>query len=57
MFGLQSNNETRRLILQKLSIGDFAPDFSLPNHEGKIVQLSKVLLEHNALLVFNIGFA
>jgi len=43
--------------MKQLSVGDIAPDFSLPDHEGKIVQLSDVYRNHNVLLVFNIGFA
>lgn len=43
--------------MQQLSIGDYAPDFSLPDHRGNIIQLSTILENHNALLVFNIGFA
>jgi peroxiredoxin len=44
-------------FLEKLNIGDSAPDFSLPNHQGEIIQLSKMLQHHPILLVFNIGFA
>jgi peroxiredoxin len=47
----------RRKILKKLSIGDIAPDFSLPDHQGQIGQLSTITQDHNVLLVFNIGFA
>ncbi|MBW6467089.1 MAG: peroxiredoxin family protein [Brevefilum sp.] len=43
--------------MEKLKIGDSAPDFSLPNHQGEIVQLKKMLQDHPLLLVFNIGFA
>jgi hypothetical protein len=43
--------------LEKLTIGDCAPDFSLPNHQGEMVQLSEMLQDHPLLLVFNIGFA
>jgi peroxiredoxin len=43
--------------LEKLKIGDRAPDFSLPNHQGEMVQLSKMLQDKPLLLVFNIGFA
>lgn len=40
----------------RLSAGDVAPDFALPNHEGALVRLSDVLQRHHALLLFNLGF-
>jgi len=43
--------------MEKLTVGDFAPDFSLPDHEGTLHPLSKHYRQHNLLLVFNIGFA
>jgi peroxiredoxin len=43
--------------MTKLKVGDTAPDFSLPDHTGRIFTLSEVLKTSNALLVFNIGFA
>jgi peroxiredoxin len=43
--------------LEKLTIGDSAPDFSLPDHQGNTIQLSKTLQDHPLLLVFNIGLA
>ncbi|MFU8826809.1 MAG: hypothetical protein ACNA70_04875 [Brevefilum sp.] len=43
-------------ILEKSSIGDIAPDFSLPDPEGKPVCLSELNQHHHVLLVFNIGF-
>ncbi len=42
--------------MSRLSGGDVAPDFALPNHEGTPVSLSEVLEKHNALLLFNLGF-
>ncbi len=42
--------------MSRLSVGDAAPDFALPNHEGLLVSLSEVLRKHNALLLFNLGF-
>lgn len=42
--------------MSRLSVGDVAPDFALPNHEGILVGLSDVLRQHNALLLFNLGF-
>ena len=43
--------------MRRLCVGDKAPDFSLPDHEGKLITLSEVIGEKNVLLVFNIGFA
>lgn len=43
--------------MKRLSEGDHAPDFSLPDHNGQLYTLSEVLRSRNALLVFNIGFA
>jgi peroxiredoxin len=43
--------------MNRLSLGDIAPDFALPNHEGKIFKLSDINRSQNVLLVFNIGFA
>lgn len=40
-----------------LKTGDRAPDFSLPDHTGQLITLSDIIVERNALLVFNIGFA
>jgi peroxiredoxin len=42
--------------MSRLSVGDVAPDFALPNHEATLVSLSDVLKQHNALLLFNLGF-
>jgi len=43
--------------LKRLSIGDKAPDFSLPDHQGQLHRLSELYRTRNVLLVFNIGFA
>ncbi len=43
--------------MNRLSVGDVAPDFVLPDHEGTLTRLSDVLGDQHALLVFNIGFA
>jgi len=40
-----------------LQVGDIAPGFELPDHTGKLYQLSEILKRKHALLVFNIGFA
>jgi peroxiredoxin len=42
--------------MNHLSIGDAAPDFALPDHEGSQVRLCEVLSSRNVLLVFNLGF-
>lgn len=41
----------------KLVIGDTAPDFALPNHQGSLIQLSNIYQQQHVLLVFNLGFA
>jgi peroxiredoxin len=43
--------------MKSLTVGDIAPDFELPDHEGNLVRLSDICKTQNALLVFNIGFA
>lgn len=42
--------------MKHLEIGDAAPDFALPDHDGNTVRLSEVLGSGNVLLVFNLGF-
>jgi peroxiredoxin len=42
--------------MSRLSAGDVAPDFTLPNHQEIRVSLSDVLKKHHALLLFNLGF-
>ncbi len=42
--------------MSRLSPGDLAPNFSLPDHNGELHALSGVLPSRNALLVFNLGF-
>lgn len=42
--------------MSRLSVGDVAPDFALPNYAGTLVSLSEVLEQRNALLLFNLGF-
>lgn len=41
--------------MDRLSVGDTAPDFALPDHEGVIFKLSDVYRLQNVLLVFNLG--
>lgn len=43
--------------MDKLQKGEFAPNFSLPDHTGRVLTLHDLLNDTNALLVFNIGFA
>jgi len=42
--------------MRHFSVGDRAPDFSLPDHRGTLYQLSDLYRQHNTLLVFNLGF-
>ncbi len=43
--------------MKLLSIGDHAPDFSLPDLDGNVIKLSDIYRSKNVVLVFNIGFA
>jgi len=42
--------------MNHLSVGDLAPDFTLPDHQGTPFTLSEICRSHNVLLVFNLGF-
>lgn len=42
--------------MHRLCVGDPAPDFSLPDHTGKLFKLSDLTRQQNILLVFNLGF-
>ena len=42
--------------MTRLSVGDVAPEFALPDHEGNPVKLSEMLGSHKVLMVFNLGF-
>ncbi len=53
----RTKNHQRYLNLNHLSIGDPAPDFTLPNHEGTLFKLSDLFASRSVLLVFNLGFA
>jgi peroxiredoxin len=43
--------------MDHLSIGEQAPDFTLPDQNGDEIRLSELTKSQNVLLVFNIGFA
>ena len=43
--------------MDHLSIGEHAPDFALPDHNGEEIRLSELTKSQNVLLIFNIGFA
>jgi peroxiredoxin len=43
--------------MQCLSVGDQAPDFSLPASDGGMFRFSGLYSRKNVVLVFNIGFA
>lgn len=42
--------------MANLKKGDTAPDFSLPDHTGKVFTLSEAAQSQKVLLVFNLGF-
>jgi peroxiredoxin len=41
--------------MNRLSVGDTAPDFTLPDHKGELFDLSGLVRSQNVLLVFNLG--
>ena len=43
--------------MEKLMVGDRAPDFTLAGADGEMVTLSEVYARQSVILVFNIGFA
>jgi peroxiredoxin len=45
------------VTVERLTVGEEAPDFSLPDYQGVVHTLSHIISTKNALLVFNIGFA
>lgn len=42
--------------MQRLSVGDTAPDFMLLDHNGVAFKLSDLYRSQNMVLVFNLGF-
>lgn len=42
--------------MNHLSVGNIAPDFSLPDHAGVVISLSDLYRTQNVLLVYNLGF-
>jgi peroxiredoxin len=42
--------------MNHFSLGDTAPDFTLPDHAGALFKLSELYRSQNTLLVFNLGF-
>ncbi len=42
--------------MNRLSLGDKAPDFTLTDHKGVLFKLSDVYRSQNVLMVFNLGF-
>jgi len=42
--------------MNRLSLGDKAPDFTLPDHKGALYKLSDVYRSQNVLMLFNLGF-
>ncbi len=57
LIGYNKNMTQTGEIHARLSVGNAAPDFTLPDHNGTPFTLSAVTQTRNALLVFNIGFA
>ena len=53
---LLENHFSQRIEMTRLQTGDHAPDFSLPDHEGRVFHLAEKLASSNVLLVFNLGF-
>lgn len=43
--------------MNRLTVGDTAPDFALPDYTGTLFKLTDIYRSQNVLLVFNIGFA
>ena len=41
--------------MNRLSVGDLAPDFALPDHTARLFKLSDLARQQNVLLVFNLG--
>jgi AhpC/TSA family protein len=50
------NLPPRPLPVAKLKVGDTAPDFGLPNGDGKLVLLSEYISRSPVVLVFYRGF-
>ena len=46
----------KEITINRLSAGDVAPDFTLPDHEGVQYRLSDIRRTQTVLLVFNLGF-
>ena len=42
--------------MNRLAVGEIAPDFALPDHQGAMYRLSELTPTQKVLLVFNIGF-
>jgi peroxiredoxin len=45
------------MTTQQLSVNAPAPDFTLPDHQGRLFTLSELVAHQYVLLVFNLGFA
>ena len=43
-------------VRQYLKLGDKAPDFALPNGDGKLVSLSELLTRSPAVVIFYRGY-
>ena len=55
--GIEASKTSLEIWMNHLSVGDAAPDFTLPDHTGTLFRLGDVYRSQYVLLVFNIGFA
>ncbi len=42
--------------MNRFALGDTAPNFTLPDHQGQTLKLSEIYRTQHVLLVFNLGF-
>jgi hypothetical protein len=60
ILGQASRGSALKLFLEvwmkRLTVGDTALDFTLPEYKGLVFKLSDLYRSQNVLLVFNLGF-
>lgn len=54
-FGPHDGHDLPAIDVERLSVGDFAPDFTLDSFLGEVITLSDYRHEKNVLLVFYRG--